>query len=153
MPLVLIPRDLSSLTPRLTCATKFLYPGIPVSCFFHGRRRLSRVRNMAGSLVKTSIVTTVIIAIFAQLPIVQRVTNLVWLGLAIGKTLQPISDFPYQCQRLPDPRLQACEDLWLSQATRQLFLACSDPAARSQWAPKYAWYFHRLVEDFPADWK
>ncbi|EME48732.1 hypothetical protein DOTSEDRAFT_142053, partial [Dothistroma septosporum NZE10] len=56
--------------------------------------------------------------------------------LGIGRTVQPIADFPhYQCRRIEDPRLQACEDMWLSEKTRQLFLACSDPTARTYWMP------------------
>ena len=90
-----------------------------------------------ASLTKISLGAIVLVAVLIQLPIVQRTGTLVKLGLAIGKTIQPISDFPYQCRRISDPRLEACEDMWLSEATRQLFLACSDPEARSHWMPKY----------------
>ncbi|KXJ88873.1 hypothetical protein Micbo1qcDRAFT_207011 [Microdochium bolleyi] len=44
----------------------------------------------------------------------------------IGHTFEPLKNFPYKCQRIDHPRLQACEDMWLSESTRQLFLACSD---------------------------
>lgn len=92
---------------------------------------------MAG-LARTTFAIVGIIAVLLSLPTVRRTTSLVKLGFGIGKVIQPISDFPYyQCRRLHDPRLQACEDLWLSEATRQLFLACSDPEARSRWGPKY----------------
>ncbi|KPM42136.1 hypothetical protein AK830_g4419 [Neonectria ditissima] len=59
----------------------------------------------------------------------------VWFGLGIGRTMQPLSDFPYTCRAIRDPRLEACEDMWLSESTRQLFLACSDPIARAHWMP------------------
>ncbi|CAK4031517.1 unnamed protein product [Lecanosticta acicola] len=60
---------------------------------------------------------------------------LLFVTLGIGRELQPLSGFPYQCRRIEDPRLQACEDMWLSESTRQLFLACSDPIARTKWVP------------------
>jgi hypothetical protein len=60
-----------------------------------------------------------------------------FVTLGVGREVQPISDFPaYQCRRIHDPKLQACEDMWLSEETRQLFLACSSSEARSQWMPK-----------------
>lgn len=91
---------------------------------------------MAG-LIRISLCIVVLIAVFMQLPIVQRTVHLVRLGLAIGKTIQPISDFAhmYKCRRIEDPQLEACEDILLSEATRKLFLACSDREARGQWMP------------------
>lgn len=80
----------------------------------------------------------ILAAVLSQLPTTQSIWNVLKLGLAIGKVLQPISDFPsYRCHRIHDPVLQACEDLWLSEPTRQLFLACSDSDARAKWMPKY----------------
>ncbi|ROW09842.1 hypothetical protein VMCG_02163 [Cytospora schulzeri] len=88
-------------------------------------------------LTKIGLGAIVLIAVLIQLPIAQRTVALVRLGLAIGKTIQPISDFAhtYQCRRIVDPWLEACEDMWLSEATRKLYLACSDPEARDQWMP------------------
>lgn len=58
------------------------------------------------------------------------------INFGIGRQVQPISDFPaYQCRRIEDPILQACEDMWFSESSRQLFLACSDPLSRKQWMP------------------
>ncbi|ETS73043.1 hypothetical protein PFICI_15218 [Pestalotiopsis fici W106-1] len=65
----------------------------------------------------------------AQLP------RMISLALGLGQTSAPLSAYPYTCRRLHHERLKACEDMWLSEATRQLFLACSDPLARSAWAP------------------
>ncbi|KXH53999.1 hypothetical protein CNYM01_10147 [Colletotrichum nymphaeae SA-01] len=86
-----------------------------------------------GFILQTSIIFTVILGVALQLVL----KDPIWLGLGIGKEFQPLSDFPYSCRRIEDPRLQACEDMWLSEATRQLFLACSDPLSRQQWLPKY----------------
>lgn len=98
-----------------------------------------------ASLTKIGLGAVVLIAVLIRLPIVQRTGTVIHLGLAIGRTIQPIRDFPYQCRRIEHPRLEACEDMWLSEATRQLFLACSDPEARSQWMPKYEERLHDLA--------
>lgn len=90
------------------------------------------------NLTRFSLGIALLAAALSQVPVIQSIWNVLKLGLAIGKTLQPLDDFPsYQCRRVHDPRLQACEDLWLPDATRQLFLACSDSDARGKWMPKY----------------
>lgn len=90
-----------------------------------------------ASLTKVSLIIASLVAVLLQVPILQRFGTLLKLGLGIGKTIQPIGDFPnYQCRRIHDERVQACEDMWLSRSTRQLFLACSDPVARTKWGPK-----------------
>lgn len=66
----------------------------------------------------------------------QTIGRNLWVQVGYGYTLQPLSDFPYTCRRLNDPSLEACEDMWLSEGTRQLFLACSDSVARKEWLPK-----------------
>lgn len=87
---------------------------------------------MVGTLAKVGITVVVALAVFFQLVLKDKI----WLGLGIGRTLEPLSSFPYACHKISDPRLEACEDMYLSESTRQLFLACSDPLARSQWMPK-----------------
>ena len=62
--------------------------------------------------------------------------DIIFVVLGVGRHIQDVSEFPYSCRRIEDPRLQACEDMYLSDATRQLFLACSEPLARPQWMPK-----------------
>lgn len=54
----------------------------------------------------------------------------------VGRAVQSISDFPYDCRKIHDPNLQACEDMWFHEPSRQLFLACSDPVSRKEWMPK-----------------
>ncbi|KAL2278407.1 hypothetical protein FJTKL_14502 [Diaporthe vaccinii] len=89
-----------------------------------------------ANLARVGLGIAVLGAVLSQVPITRSIWTLLSLGLAIGKFLQPISDFPsYQCRRIHDPLLQACEDMWLSEATRQLFLACSDSEARNRWMP------------------
>jgi arylesterase / paraoxonase len=63
--------------------------------------------------------------------------TLLYDGLGIGRVVLPLSDFPYQCQRIEgDPNIQACEDMWMDQKSRILYLACSDSLARKEWMPK-----------------
>ncbi|EHY53738.1 hypothetical protein ABEF92_006292 [Exophiala dermatitidis] len=61
--------------------------------------------------------------------------------VGLGRTIQHVSEFPYECHRIHgDPNIQACEDMWLDEESRTLFLACSDPMARKEWMPN----IHRL---------
>jgi hypothetical protein len=83
-------------------------------------------------LIKIGLSAIVVLAVLFQIYLKEAV----WLGFGIGKVLQPISDFPYTCRKIVDPRVEACEDMWLSQSTRQLFLACSDPITRNEWFPQ-----------------
>ncbi|SPN98456.1 related to serum paraoxonase/arylesterase [Cephalotrichum gorgonifer] len=87
---------------------------------------------MAGLLLKLGLSLVVLLAVSFQV----LLKEMVWLGFGIGKDIQPLSDFPYDCRRIDDdPRLQACEDMWLSEKTRVLYLACSDSIARTRWLP------------------
>ncbi|KAF5252635.1 hypothetical protein FANTH_2530 [Fusarium anthophilum] len=86
---------------------------------------------MASLFIQTSIAAIAILAIFFQIYLKEAI----WLGFGINRTIQPLSEFPYQCRKIVLHRLEACEDMYLSQSTRQLFLACSDPIARKQWQP------------------
>lgn len=53
----------------------------------------------------------------------------------IGRVLQAIEEFPYQCRRIQHEHLEACEDTWLDDEARVLYLACSGVLSRSQWSP------------------
>jgi hypothetical protein len=64
------------------------------------------------------------------------VNDIIVINMGYGRKIQPISDFPYTCRRMTGPGLEACEDMWLSERTRQLFLACSSPLGRKEWMPK-----------------
>ncbi|KAG7407925.1 Serum paraoxonase/arylesterase 1 [Fusarium oxysporum f. sp. rapae] len=86
---------------------------------------------MVNLVIKISISLVALLAILFQIYLKEAI----WLGLGINRTLQPLSEFPYHCRKIVNHRLEACEDMYLSQSTRQLFLACSDPIARKQWQP------------------
>lgn len=87
---------------------------------------------MAGLLFKIGLSAIALLAVVFQI----FLKDAVWLGLGIGRVTEPLSNFPYTCRRIVDPRMEACEDMWLSEETRQLFLACSDSLARPHWMPK-----------------
>lgn len=81
-------------------------------------------------------VVVIALAVVVQLRTpIRDFATLLQLGFGIGKNIQPISDFPYHCRRISHPLLQACEDMWLSERSRKLYLACSDPYARTLWFP------------------
>ncbi|KAJ4318200.1 hypothetical protein N0V84_006956 [Fusarium piperis] len=88
---------------------------------------------MAGILFKAGLLAVVLAVIFQV-----TLKETIWLAFGIGRVIQPISDFPYTCRKIVDPRMESCEDMWLSESTRQLFLACSDPLARPLWMPNVA---------------
>ncbi|KAF4946717.1 hypothetical protein FGADI_10921 [Fusarium gaditjirri] len=90
---------------------------------------------MANLLIKLSIAAIAVFALLFQIYLKEAI----WLGFGINRTIQPLSEFPYQCRKIVHHRLEACEDMYLSSSTRQLFLACSDPFARKQWQPNFGY--------------
>lgn len=87
---------------------------------------------MAGFLIVFASLLVALTSFIYQ----SRLYYLPIVGFGLNHTLEPIGTFPYRCRRLEDPQLQACEDMWLSERTRQLFVACSDSLARQHWMPK-----------------
>ena len=62
--------------------------------------------------------------------------DILFVTYGVGRHVQKLSEFPYDCRRITDPRMEACEDMWLDEESRTLFLACSDPISRAKWMPK-----------------
>ncbi|KAF2720152.1 calcium-dependent phosphotriesterase [Polychaeton citri CBS 116435] len=93
---------------------------------------------MVGLLFKIGLTLVIGLAVLYQ----TVVKDYLLLFYGIGREIQPVSDFPYQCRRIQDPRLSACEDMWFSEATRKLLLACSDPSSRRHWLPNMG--FHNV---------
>jgi hypothetical protein len=90
---------------------------------------------MVNLLTKVGFSAVVVLAVLFQV----FLKDTLWMFLGIGRVMQPLSDFPYTCRKIVDPRLEACEDMWLSQSTRQMFLACSDSTSRQSWMPRYVY--------------
>ena len=57
--------------------------------------------------------------------------------LGVGRAVEPIENFPWNCRRVTHPQLEGCEDLFLDEEGRVLYAACSGSVARSQWNPGY----------------
>lgn len=95
---------------------------------------------MAGLPLNLGLLAVVLLAVAFQF-----LKGPLYIGFGWGRHIQPLQDFPYECRRIEDPRLQACEDMWLSESTRVLYLACSDPIARAQWLP--SWDITRAATD------
>jgi hypothetical protein len=53
--------------------------------------------------------------------------------IGVGRVIQKIDDFPYECRRVEHPRLEACEDLWLDDDARVLYAACVGTQHRIGW--------------------
>lgn len=78
--------------------------------------------------------SVVVLLLAASYQIVLR--DIIFVTGGLGRHVQTIAEFPFKCRRLTDPVLHACEDMWLEEKSRQLFLACSDSLARKEWMPK-----------------
>lgn len=85
---------------------------------------------MAGLPLKLGLSAVVLLAVAFQF-----LKEPLSVAFGWGMHMQHLEEFPYECRRIEDPRLQACEDMWLSESTRVLYLGCSDPVARAQWLP------------------
>ncbi|KAF2492202.1 serum paraoxonase/arylesteras-like protein [Lophium mytilinum] len=57
--------------------------------------------------------------------------ELLFATVGLGRTIQPIDDFPFTCRRLRHERLEACEDMWLDDDARVLYAACAGSLSRS----------------------
>jgi len=86
---------------------------------------------MANAWTKFGVPLAVLIAVFWQL--VAR--DIVIATAGVGRVVQNIDDFPYTCRRIQDGILQSCEDMWLDEQSRTLFLACSTTSLRKEWMP------------------
>ncbi|PMD46608.1 hypothetical protein L207DRAFT_561906 [Hyaloscypha variabilis F] len=62
-------------------------------------------------------------------------SDFVFITLGVGRTIQKIEEFPYTCKRIRSTLLESCEDIWLDEAGRRLYAACSTIANRAGWAP------------------
>ncbi|KAH9907552.1 hypothetical protein F4778DRAFT_769028 [Xylariomycetidae sp. FL2044] len=100
---------------------------------------------MASFILK---VTTALVVLLSAVIYQVKLPRILMVSLGFGRTLEPLSSFPYSCRRIYHDHLKACEDMWLSESTRQLFLACSEPLARAKWMPNMG---HLNVSGISAD--
>lgn len=55
--------------------------------------------------------------------------------VSIGRTMQSIDEFPFTCRKLHHEQLEGCEDMWLDERERVLYLACAGSRGRMGWNP------------------
>jgi hypothetical protein len=81
--------------------------------------------------------TAVYAATFLFFTVIYRIffIDVTQVYLGIGRTIQPIEDFPFECRRVVHPLLEACEDFWIDDEGRSLYAACSDIKTRAGWNP------------------
>lgn len=84
---------------------------------------------MPSKLITYGAVTTIALATIFQL----YLRHGVFVVFGLGRTLQPIEDFPYTCRRLKHPYLEACEDLYLDEDGRRLYLGCVGTRHKGAW--------------------
>lgn len=83
-----------------------------------------------GNIVYYSAVVAWAAAIYQFL-----IKDILTVSLGIGRVIQTIDEFPYSCQRITHPQLEACEDLWLDEQERVLYAACAGTKSRMAWNP------------------
>ncbi len=87
---------------------------------------------MAARLISIIVaVAAVVLGVAYQ----SKVENILFVVLGLGRVIQPIEDFPYDCRRIRHPLLESCEDMWLDDEGRALYAACSSIIGRMGWAP------------------
>lgn len=63
--------------------------------------------------------------------------NLLFTILGVGRTVHPLESFGVRCEKVREPGLEACEDMWLHEPSGLLYMACSDSLSKVQWSPSY----------------
>ncbi len=63
------------------------------------------------------------------------IKELLTTTLGLGRVIQSIDEFPYNCRRIEVPELEACQDLWLDAESRTLYAACAGTKSRMAWNP------------------
>ena len=86
---------------------------------------------MASKLLTYNAIAAVAAAAFYQL----FLRDFLFVLVGVGRTIQPLQDFPYTCRRIKHEALQACEDLWLDDEGRRLYLSCTGTNHRLAWNP------------------
>ncbi|RDW62531.1 hypothetical protein BP5796_10833 [Coleophoma crateriformis] len=86
---------------------------------------------MQRRLPTVAIVSVALIAVIYQCVF----KSLLFDSLGYGRRTTNISAFNVKCQKLQDPGLEACEDMWLHEPSGLLYLACSDSQHRPSWVP------------------
>lgn len=66
----------------------------------------------------------------------QYIYPILTVTFGVGRTVQPISDFPaYSCRKITHALLEGCEDLRLDEQDRKIYAACAESEGRTAWQP------------------
>lgn len=91
----------------------------------------SHQRHSSIRTQRITVVLALVVAIIYKI----YIHDILTITLGIGRVIQPIEDFPYECQRIEHPLLEGCEDMWLDHRGRKLYAACSSVKTRLGWCP------------------
>ncbi len=81
-----------------------------------------------------AVISVAIVALLYQLVFKQIIFGV----FGYGRHVLSIKDFPHvRCEKVIEPGLQGCEDMWLHESTGFLYMACSDSISRPKWTPAY----------------
>jgi arylesterase / paraoxonase len=87
---------------------------------------------MVSTLPKLTLIAGVVAMLYQAV-----LKNLVFTILGVGRTVHPIESFGVCCEKIKEPGLEACEDMWLHEPSGLLYMACSDSLSKTQWNPSY----------------
>lgn len=62
--------------------------------------------------------------------------DIIFTSMGVRRTIQNVTDFPYDCRRIRHPKLEGCEDMWLDNELRLLYAACAPVLGRVHWTPR-----------------
>ena len=93
--------------------------------------RSSTVSNRGGLRFLSWATVVLVLAIAYRIYLHDAVA----LIFGFGRAIQPIEDFPWDCERIHHPLLEGCEDIWLDYNNRKLYGACTDLTSRTGWNP------------------
>lgn len=83
--------------------------------------------KIAGVTVGGSL--AVLLAVLFQLVL----KDLLFVSLGIGRSMQSVEEFSYDCRKIHHRLLESCEDIWLDDEGRKLYAACSEVSSRRKW--------------------
>ena len=87
---------------------------------------------MAAKSITITTLGAVLLAVLYQ----WSLKDLIFVTFGIGRVMQSIEDFPYDCRRIRNSHLEGCEDMWLDDEARVLYAACSGSTSRGlYWNP------------------
>lgn len=87
---------------------------------------------MMSSLTKLTLIAGAIAVLYQAV-----FKNLLFTVLGVGRTVHPLESFGVRCEKIREPGLEACEDMWLHEPSGLLYIACSDTLSKMQWNPSY----------------